>query len=162
MKKFMDNDFLLSSDVAKEIFASCKDTPIFDWHCHLSPKEIYENETPRDIAQLWLAGDHYKWSAMRATGIEEKYITDDASPYEKFKAWASCMPYLLGNPLYHWTHLELQRYFNIYEPLSEKTCDMIWENASALIKAGGFKPRDLIEKSNVYCVCTTDDAADSL
>ncbi|HHU83965.1 MAG TPA: glucuronate isomerase [Clostridiales bacterium] len=162
MKKFMDNDFLLSSDVAKEIFASCKDTPIFDWHCHLSPKEIYENETPRDIAQLWLAGDHYKWSAMRANGIEEKYITGDASPYEKFKAWASCMPYLLGNPLYHWTHLELQRYFNIYEPLSEKTCDMIWENANAQIKAGGFKPRDLIEKSNVYCVCTTDDAADTL
>lgn len=162
MKKFMDKDFLLSTPTAARLFDDCKDEPIFDWHCHLSPKEIYENKTPRDITELWLAGDHYKWRAMRGAGISEKYITGDASPYEKFKAWAKCMPQLIGNPLYHWTHLELQRYFGIYEPLSEKTADDIWEKANAMIKAGGFTPRELITKSNVACVCTTDDPADTL
>ena len=136
--------------------------PIFDWHCHLSPKEIYENKTPQDIAELWLAGDHYKWRAMRSYGIDEKYITGDSSGYEKFMAWAKVMPSLIGNPLYHWTHLELQRYFDIYEPLSEKTAQSIWERANAKIAAGGFTPRELIEGSNVACLCTTDDAADSL
>ena len=123
MKKFMDKDFLLTTKTAKDIYKKgAEKTPIFDWHCHLSPKEIYENKTPRDITELWLAGDHYKWRAMRGAGISEKYITGDASPCEKFKAWAKCMPSLIGNPLYHWTHLELQSYFGIYEPLSEKTC----------------------------------------
>ena len=162
MKKFMDEDFLLTNDTSRALFNACKDEPIFDWHCHLSPKEIYENKKPRDITELWLGGDHYKWSAMRANGIEEKYITGDATPYEKFKAWSSCMPYLIGNPLYHWTHLELQRYFGIFEPLSDKTADMIWEKANKMIDDGGFTPRELIEKSNVFCVCTTDDAADTL
>lgn len=162
MKKFMDEDFLLKTETAKKLFAACKDEPIFDWHCHLSPKEIYENKQPADIAYLWLAGDHYKWRAMRSCGISEKYITGDASPYEKFKAWAEVMPNLIGNPLYHWTHLELQRYFGIYETLSPKTCDAIWEKANALIAEGGFTPRELIEKSNVAFVCTTDDAADTL
>ena len=159
----MDKDFLLNNDTAKKLFhESAADMPIFDWHCHLSPKEIYENKQPADITELWLAGDHYKWRAMRSFGIDEKYITGDASSYEKFKAWAKVMPYCIGNPLYHWTHLELQRYFGIYEPLSEKTADKIWEEANAKIAAGGFPPRELIEKSNVNFVCTTDDAADSL
>ena len=159
----MDKDFLLNNDTAKKLFhESAADMPIFDWHCHLSPKEIYENKQPADITELWLAGDHYKWRAMRSFGIDEKYITGDASSYEKFKAWAKVMPYCIGNPLYHWTHLELQRYFGIYEPLSEKTADKIWEEANAKIAAGGFTPRELIEKSNVNFVCTTDDAADSL
>ncbi len=162
MKKFMDKDFLLSTDTAKKLYAACENTPIFDWHCHLQPKEIYENKTPADIAFLWLAGDHYKWRGMRSCGINEDYITGDKSAYEKFKAWASAMPNLIGNPLYHWTHLELQRYFDIYEPLSPATCDEIWEKANAKIKAGGFTPRELIEKSNVKYVCTTDDAADTL
>ncbi len=162
MKKFMDDDFLLSTDTAKRLFSACRSEPIFDWHCHLSPKEIYENETPADLTQLWLGGDHYKWRAMRSLGIPENKITGDASSYEKFRAWACAMPYLLGNPLYHWTHLELQRYFNIDEPLSEDSCDRIWEAANAKIKAGGFTPRALIEKSNVVCVATTDDPADSL
>lgn len=162
MKKFMDKDFLLKTETAKKLFAACENEPIFDWHCHLSPKEIYENNAPRDIAYLWLAGDHYKWRAMRSCGISEDYITGDKSPYEKFKAWAKAMPNLIGNPLYHWTHLELQRYFDIYEPLSEKTCDAIWEKANALIKKGGYTPRELIEKSNVKYLCTTDDAADTL
>lgn len=159
----MDKDFLLYNDTAKKLFHECAaDMPIFDWHCHLSPKEIYENKQPADITELWLAGDHYKWRAMRSFGIDEKYITGDASSYEKFKAWAKAMPYCIGNPLYHWTHLELQRYFGIYEPLSEKTADKIWEEANAKIAAGGFTPRELIEKSNVNFVCTTDDAADTL
>ena len=162
MKKFMDKDFLLKTETAKKLFAACENEPIFDWHCHLSPKEIYENNAPRDIAYLWLAGDHYKWRAMRSCGISEDYITGDKSPYEKFKAWAKAMPNLIGNPLYHWTHLELQRYFDIYEPLSEKTCDAIWEKANNLIKNGGYTPRELIEKSNVKYLCTTDDAADTL
>ena len=161
-KKFMDADFLLDNEPSKKLFAAAKDMPIFDWHCHLSPKEIYENEQPEDIAYLWLAGDHYKWRAMRSCGVDEKYITGSASGYEKFRALASVMPCLIGNPLYHWTHLELQRYFDIYEPLSEKTCDEIWEKANAKIKAGGFTPRELIKNSNVTCLCTTDDPADSL
>lgn len=162
MKKFMDENFLLSTNTAKELFSACKNEPIFDWHCHLSPKEIYENKKPADITELWLLGDHYKWRAMRSFGISEDYITGDKSHYEKFKAWAALMPNLIGNPLYHWTHLELQRYFNIYEPLNENTCDDIWERANSKIKQGGFTPRELIERSNVFCVCTTDDSADSL
>jgi len=163
MKQFMDKDFLLNNETAKKLFnESAADMPIFDWHCHLSPKEIYENKQPADITELWLAGDHYKWRAMRSFGINEKYITGDGTSYEKFKAWAKAMPYCIGNPLYHWTHLELQRYFGIYEPLSEKTADKIWDEANAKIAAGGFTPRQLIESSNVDFVCTTDDAADTL
>ena len=163
MKKFMDEDFLLYNDAAKELFHKNAGTmPIFDWHCHLPPKEIYENKQPSDIAELWLGADHYKWRAMRGFGIEEKYITGDASNYEKFKAWAKVMPYCVGNPLYHWTHLELQRYFDIYEPLSESTCDEIWEKANKKIAEGGFTPRELIVNSGVTHICTTDDSADTL
>ncbi len=162
MRKFMDKDFLLTTETAKKLYAACENTPIFDWHCHLQPKEIYENKKPRDIAELWLGGDHYKWRGMRSCGIDEEYITGDKSPYEKFKAYAEAMPNFIGNPLYHWTHLELQRYFDIYEPLSPKTSDEIWEKANSKINEGGFTPRELIEKSNVAYVCTTDDAADTL
>lgn len=159
----MDDNFLLTTETAKEIFNyGAKDTPIFDWHCHLSPKEIYENRRPADIAELWLGGDHYKWRAMRSCAVDEKYITGDASGYEKFRKWAEVLPYAIGNPLYHWTHLELQRYFGIYEPLSPASADRIWENCNEQIEKGGFTPRELIEKSNVACVCTTDDAADTL
>ncbi len=162
MKAFMDETFLLSTPTAERLFAACKNEPIFDWHCHLSPKEIYENKTPRDIAELWLGGDHYKWRGMRGCGVSEDYITGDKTPYEKFMAWAKCMPKFIGNPLYHWTHLELQRYFGITTPLNEKTADAIWNEANAKIAAGGFEPRALIERSNVACVCTTDDPADTL
>ncbi|MBQ4207705.1 MAG: glucuronate isomerase, partial [Clostridia bacterium] len=111
MKPFMDEQFLLTTDTAKELFAACKDEPIFDWHCHLSPKEIFENKQPRDLTELWLGGDHYKWRAMRSCGISEDFITSEKNtPYHKFRAWAEAMPQLIGNPLYHWTHLELQRY----------------------------------------------------
>ena len=162
IKEFMGKDFLLNSEPAVKMYEAAEKMPIFDWHCHLSPKEIYENKQPEDIAWLWLAGDHYKWRAMRSCGVEEKYITGDASGYEKFKAFASIMPNLIGNPMYHWCHLELRRYFGINEILSEKTADTVWEKANAAIKAGGFTPRELIEKSNVSHLCTTDDPADSL
>lgn len=163
MKKFMDKDFLLSTKTAKEIYRKgAEKTPIFDWHCHLSPKEIYENKRPANIAELWLGGDHYKWRAMRSCGVPEEYITGRKSDKAKFMKWAEVMPYLIGNPLYHWTHLELQRYFGITEPLSPQTAEAIWNKCNEMIKSGGFTPRELIEKSNVKCVCTTDDAADTL
>ncbi len=162
MKTFMANDFLLSTETAKKLFEACNAMPIYDWHCHLSPKEIYENKQPENITELWLGGDHYKWRGMRSCGIDEKYITGDASAYEKFVKWSSVMDYCIGNPLYHWTHLELQRYFGIKTPLSPRTAGEIWEKANEKIKQGGFKPRDLIERSNVTAVCTTDDPADTL
>lgn len=162
MKKFMGEDFLLTTETSKKLFDACRNMPIFDWHCHLSPKEIYENEQPADIAELWLAGDHYKWRGMRSCGIDERYITGDASNYEKFLKWSEVMDYCIGNPLYHWTHLELQRYFGINTPLSPKTADKIWNEANEKIRQGGFRPRQLIERSNVVCVCTTDDPADTL
>ncbi|HIT53436.1 MAG TPA: glucuronate isomerase [Candidatus Fimivicinus intestinavium] len=163
MKEFMGEDFLLDTETARILFREgAQDTPIFDWHCHLSPKEIYEDQEPEDIAALWLGGDHYKWRAMRSYGIEERYITGDASGYEKFKAYASIMPACIGNPLYHWSHLELRRYFGINEILSERTADAIWAHANEKIHAGGFTPRRLIEKSNVAVLCTTDDPADTL
>lgn len=162
IKEFMGNDFLLDNEPALKAFEAADKMPIFDWHCHLSPKEIYENKQPADIAYLWLGGDHYKWRAMRSCGIDEKYITGDASGYEKFKKFASIMPCLIGNPMYHWSHLELRRYFGIYDVLNEDTADDIWNRANAAINAGGFTPRELIEKSNVSHLCTTDDPADSL
>jgi glucuronate isomerase len=161
-KSFMNEDFLLENESARVIFAASKEMPIFDWHCHLSPKEICENNQPADIAELWLGGDHYKWRAMRSCGVNEKFITGDAPGKEKFAAFAACMPYLIGNPMYHWCHLELRRYFGINDILSEDTADSIWDKANAAIKAGGFTPRELIAKSNVTHLCTTDDPADSL
>ena len=164
MSRFMDKNFLLYNDTAKKLFFDgAENMPIFDWHCHLSPKEIYENNQPTDIAELWLGGDHYKWRAMRTNGVDEKYCTGkDTTDWEKFEKWAETVPYTMRNPLYHWTHLELQRYFDIYEPLSEKTCDEIWNRSNAKIASGGFTPRELIVNSNVTCLCTTDDAADTL
>lgn len=161
-RKFMDRDFLLFNEPAKKMFEAAGKMPIFDWHCHLSPKEIYENSAGGDLAALWLGGDHYKWRAMRSCGVNEKFITGDAPGYEKFRAFAACMPYLIGNPMYHWCHLELQRYFDIYDILNEDTAEIIWQKANEKIAAGGFTPRELIEKSNVTHLCTTDDPADSL
>ena len=162
MKQFMDETFLLNTPTARRLFDACKDMPIFDWHCHLPPKEIWENKPAKNLTELWLSADHYKWRAMRSCGVSEDCITGDASDYEKFKAWAACMPRLIGNPLYHWTHLELQRYFGIQTPLSPATAEEIWNRANEALAAGGFTPRALIEKSNVACVCTTDDPADTL
>lgn len=163
MKKFMDENFLLSNETAINLYNNyAKDMPIIDYHCHLNPKEIFENKRFKNITEAWLYGDHYKWRAMRSNGIDEKYITGNASDYEKFMAWAKTMPMTLGNPLYHWTHLELQRYFGIYEVLNEKTAPVIWEKVNALLNGEGFGARDLIAKSNVKALCTTDDPIDSL
>lgn len=163
MKKFMDENFLLSNDTAINLYHNyAKEMPIIDYHCHLNPKEIFENKRFKNITEAWLYGDHYKWRAMRANGIDEKYITGDAEDYEKFMAWAKTMPMTIGNPLYHWTHLELQRYFGIYEILNEKTAPAIWEKANKLLSGEGFGARDLISKSNVKALCTTDDPIDSL
>lgn len=161
--KFIDENFLLKTETARTLFNKyAKDEPIFDFHCHLNPKEIYENKNFEDITQAWLGGDHYKWRAMRSVGIEEKYITGDASSFEKFKMWARTIQYAIGNPLYHWTHLELQRFFGIYEPLTENNAKEIFDKINELLKQDDFKVRELIKKSNVKTVVTTDDPADSL
>ena len=163
MKKFMDENFLLSNEIAISLYHNyAKDMPIIDYHCHLSPKEIFENKKFKNITEAWLYGDHYKWRAMRSNGIDERYITGCASDYEKFMAWAETMPMTIGNPLYHWTHLELQRYFEIKDVLNEKTAPSIWERVNELFNGEGFGARDLINKSNVKALCTTDDPTDSL
>ena len=163
MKKFMDDNFLLESETAEKLYHKyAKEMPIYDYHCHLSPKEIYEDKKFRNITEAWLGGDHYKWRAMRSNGVEEKYITGDSEDYDKFMVWARTLPKAIGNPLYHWTHLELQRYFGIRETLSEKTAKTIWEKANNLIVNSDFSARNLIKKSNVKVICTTDDPIDNL
>ncbi len=165
MKNFMDKDFLLSTPAGVELFENyAKNTPIIDYHCHLIPAEIASNKQFSNITEAWLYGDHYKWRAIRASGYEEKFITggEGVSDYDRFLAWAKTMPGLVGNPLYHWTHLELQRFFDFYEPLSEKTADKAWEICNAKLASGQMRAKDLITSSNVKVVCTTDDPADSL
>lgn len=163
MKKFMQNDFLLSTPTAEKLYKDyAEKTPIVDYHCHLVPAEIAENKQFKNITEAWLYADHYKWRAIRACGFEEKYVTGGASDYDRFKVWAATMPNLLGNPLYHWTHLELARYFDIHTPLNEKTCDEIWEKCNAALASGKMGAKDLIKMSDVKVICTTDDPADTL
>ena len=159
---FINDSFMLKSETAKKLYNEVKDLPIIDYHCHLSPKMIAENYKFKNAFDLFLGGDHYKWRQMRTNGIEEKYITGDADDYEKFRAFASTMPYLIGNPLYHWTHLELKRYFDIDEPLSEKTCDAVWNRVNECLAKDEFSAQNLILRSNVEVICTTDDPADTL
>jgi glucuronate isomerase len=163
MKKFMDENFLLCSDTAINLYHKYgKEMPIIDYHCHLSPKEIFENKRFKNITEAWLYGDHYKWRTMRSNGVEEKFITGDADDYSKFMAWAKTVPMTIGNPLYHWTHLELQRFFRIDELLNESTAPIIWKKVNELLSDGQFSARDLIIRSNVKLICTTDDPIDSL
>ncbi|WP_134699262.1 glucuronate isomerase [Ammoniphilus sp. YIM 78166] len=163
MKGFMDETFLLNSPVAVELYERfAKDMPIFDYHCHLDPKEIWEDKKYRNMTELWLAGDHYKWRAMRSNGITEDCITGDAPDYEKFMAWAKTMPHTVGNPLFHWSHLELKRYFNIDEVLNEDTAEQIWQRCNAMLQEDAFSTRSLIQRSNVKYIGTTDDPTDSL
>ncbi len=163
MKKFMDKDFLLDTDTAKKLFHDfAENMPVCDYHCHLNPKEIFENKPPESITELWLSGDHYKWRAMRSCGVEEKYCTGDATDREKFQKFAYTLQYCIGNPLYHWAHIELQRYFGIDTPLNAKTADDIFDRANDAVKNGDFRPQSLIMKSNVKVVCTTDDPVDDL
>ncbi|BDC56311.1 uronate isomerase [Bacillus altitudinis] len=163
MKAFLDEQFLLNSQTAEKLYHEfAKNLPIIDYHCHLSPKEIYENKTFQNITEAWLYGDHYKWRAMRANGIPETHITGDASDYEKFLAWAKTVPMTIGNPLYHWTHLELRRYFDVEELLNEESADIIWKKVNEKLQGDGFGARDFIVKSNVETIVTTDDPVDSL
>lgn len=161
MKEFMGKDFLLTTDTAKHLYHDyAEKMPIIDYHCHISQKEIYENRTFNTITEVWLGGDHYKWRQMRANGIDEKYITGDASDLEKFKAWAKTLSHLIGNPLYHWSHLELQRYFGIYEPLTEDNAEEIFNKCNEVLK--NLPVRKILEDSKVNIVCTTDDPCDDL
>lgn len=161
MTAFMDQDFLLSGDMAKYLYHThAAKMPVIDYHCHINPRQIYEDRPFDNLAQVWLGEDHYKWRAMRANGVEEKYITGSAAPYEKFRQWAATVPLLIGNPLYHWTHLELRRYFDIDQTLSPDTCEDIWRRANEKLKT--LSPRKIIELSRVKVICTTDDPADDL
>jgi len=163
MKTFMGKNFLLTTETAKILYHTyAENLPIIDYHCHVPPKDIAEDKQYSNITELWLGGDHYKWRAIRSAGVPEKYITGDASDYEKFKAYASIMPSLIGNPLYHWTHLELRRFFDCDLILSADTCDEIWELTSNLLAKPEYSVRNLIRRSNVDLLCTTDDPADSL
>jgi glucuronate isomerase len=162
-KPFMGEDFLLETETARSLYHdAAKEEAIYDYHCHLSPAQIAENKGFANLSEVWLAGDHYKWRMMRALGIEEAAITGDAPAYEKFLAWARTVENLIGNPLYHWTHLELQRYFNIYEPLTEKSAPGIWEKANELLQGPALSVKGIFERFKVYAVGTTDDPADSL
>ncbi|HBJ18627.1 MAG TPA: glucuronate isomerase [Clostridiales bacterium] len=161
MKEFMGRDFLLGSKTAEELYyGHAAKMPIFDFHCHLDPKEIYEDKKYRSLTEVWLGGDHYKWRLMREMGIPERLITGDAPDEEKFRAYASVMPYAVGNPIYAWTHLELRRFFGIEEILSPATADKIYAEANEKLKT--LSARKMILESNVRTLCTTDDPADSL
>lgn len=159
----MDENFLLMNDAAVKLYHDyAKKMPIYDYHCHLSPKEIAEDKRFKNITEIWLGGDHYKWRALRSNGISEELITGKASDYDKFMAWAKTVPHLLGNPLHHWSHLELKRYFDMDIIINEDTADEIWEKANEIINQEGFSARELIKKFNVKVICTTDDPIDSL
>ncbi len=162
MKLFMDEEFLLSTETAKKLYHEyAEKMPILDYHCHIDPKEIYEDRKFDNITQVWLGGDHYKWRQMRSNGVEEKYITGDASDREKFQKWAETLGMAIGNPLYHWSHLELKRYFGYDGFLSGDTAEEVWNLCNEKLQAG-MSARKLIEMSNVTLVCTTDDPADTL
>jgi glucuronate isomerase len=163
MKRFMDENFLLSTGTARQLYHEAAGEPIFDYHCHLIPKEIAENRRFPDLAYMWLGGDHYKWRTLRANGVPERLITGDGEPYDKFLAWADTVPRLIGNPLYHWTHLELQRYFNIDEPLNLQTAPAIWKAANEQLNNDpALSVFGIFKKFKVFAVGTTDDPADSL
>ncbi len=159
---FINDNFMLKTKTAKKLYAMVKDLPIIDYHCHLNPRMIAENYKFKNAFDLFLGGDHYKWRQMRTNGIDEELITGAGDDYEKFKAFARTMPLLIGNPLYHWTHLELKRYFDIDETLSEDTCEMIWNKCNECLAKDEFRAQELIKRSNVEVVCTTDDPADTL
>ena len=164
MKSFMDDNFLLSNTMAEKLYheVAAKE-PIFDYHCHLIPREIAEDRRFPDLASVWLGGDHYKWRQMRSNGVGEEFVTGNAEPYDKFMAWADTVPRLIGNPLYHWTHLELQRYFGINEALNPKSAPAIWKEANEKLASDpSLSVFGIFKKLNVYAVGTTDDPADSL
>ena len=163
MKKFMDENFLLESKAAERLYHEyARPMPIIDYHCHLPPAEIAEDKKYNNLTEIWLAGDHYKWRAMRANGVDEQYVTGDAPDREKFLKWAETVPATLRNPLYHWTHMELQRYFGIDTLLGPDTAAEIYDRTAEMLQSDEFSVRRLLRKMNVEVVCTTDDPVDSL
>ena len=159
----MDSNFLLSNETARVLFYEyAAKVPIIDYHCHLNPEDIEEDRTFSNITQLWLNGDHYKWRFMRSCGVNERLITGDASDHDKFIAWATVLGCAIGNPLYHWSHLELRRYFNFNKPLSEDTAEEAWEHCNRMLQDPSMSVRNIIKKSHVEVICTTDDPADDL
>ena len=163
MKPFMNEEFLLTTETASRLFHDyAEGCPVIDYHNHLSPRDIYERRRYENLTQLWLEADHYKWRCMRMCGVPEEYITGDAPDNEKFFRFAQIMPRLIGSPVYHWAHLELQRYFGIHTPLTEKTAKDIWDVTSDLLRSEGFDAVSLLERAKVRILCTTDDPADTL
>lgn len=163
MKQFMDKDFLLDTETARDLFHHhAAKMPIIDYHCHLDARMIAEDHRFNNITELWLGGDHYKWRAMRSNGIDERYITGGASDWEKFEKWAETVPYLYRNPLYHWTHLELRTAFGIQKLLTPETAREIYDECNEKLQLPEFSARGLMRKYNVKCVCTTDDPVDDL
>ena len=158
--KFIKDNFLLENEISKKLYSYASKMPIIDYHCHLSPKEIYEDKVFKNITELWLSGDHYKWRLMRSAGIEEKYITGDASDLDKFKMWAKTLSLAIGSPLYEWSHMELKNYFGFDEVLDETTYLKVWKLVNEKLKK--LSARKLIKNSNVKVVCTTDDPVDDL
>src|SRR5690606_20931696 len=163
MKHFLDEQFLLNTKTAQSLYHDyAADMPIIDYHCHLPSQQIAENTQFDNITQVWLNGDHYKWRAMRTNGVDESYITGDRPDREKFRKWAETVPYTLRNPLYHWTHLELKRYFGISELLTPDTADRIFDEASEKLRSPEYRVRGLLKRMNVKVICTTDDPLDTL
>jgi len=163
MKQFLDENFLLTNATAERLYHEyAKDMPIIDYHNHLPPNEVAEDKNFENISKVWLKGDHYKWRAMRVNGVNEDYITGDKSDWEKFRAWAATVPYTLRNPLYQWTHLELQRYFDIHDILNADTAKKIYDETSARLQSEEYSVRGLLERMNVKLICTTDDPVDNL
>ncbi len=163
MKKFIDEDFLLETETAKQLYHEfAKTMPIIDYHNHLPPEQIANDINFENLTQVWLYGDHYKWRGMRTNGVNEKFCTGPASDYEKFEQWADTVPYTVRNPLYHWTHLELQRYFDIDTVLTPDTAKAIYDECTAKLKTPEYSVRNLLRKMNVKVLCTTDDPIDSL
>lgn len=163
MKAFMDQDFLLKTETAKKLYHDyAAKMPVLDYHCHINPREIAEDRQFETITQVWLGGDHYKWRFMRSCGVDEFYITGGASDKEKFMKWAECVGKAIGNPLYHWSHLELQRYFGYNGALNSKTAEEVWEICNKKLADKSMSVRNIIKNSNVTLICTTDDPIDSL
>ena len=163
MKSFLDKDFLLDTHTAQQLYhGAASQMPIIDYHCHLIPEQIAADIKFENLTQIWLAGDHYKWRAMRANGVDEKYCTGDATDEEKFMKWAETVPETLRNPLYHWTHLELQRYFGITDLLNPGSSREIYDRVNEMLAEDEFSVRNLIRKMNVEVICTTDDPVDTL
>src|SRR5688572_18453809 len=160
---FITDDFLLHSAAARRLYHEhAAGQPILDYHCHLPPADVACNRRFDDLFEIWLEGDHYKWRAMRANGVAERYCTGDAAPYEKFLAWASTVPRCLRNPLYHWTHLELQRYFQIDQLLSEATAPQVWAQANERLGTNELRAHGILDTFQVRALCTTDDPAEDL